>query len=88
MKHSTPEVRRMWPGGPLRRWSPTSTALCSMGRSGGSFTGAYVCDKCRVSVDGIYFVCEAREWLCATCRKAAAMMTTVILPHTAQRETM
>jgi hypothetical protein len=75
-------VERMWPGGPLRRFSACARAagasgvryesknLDSRGAPFRGVAGAYVCEQCRNSCAGVYRVGDL--WLCGTCRKAAA----------------
>jgi len=41
------QIRRMWEGGPLRRWSETRHGGNCLASDRGGFTGAYVCDECR-----------------------------------------
>jgi hypothetical protein len=62
------DSRRIWPGGPLRRWSATPASGFDA-HVGGGFVAAYVCDVCRRPVVGIYHVDEL--WECAECRKLA-----------------
>jgi hypothetical protein len=50
------EIKRMWPGGPLRQWHSSS------------HRGSYICDGCHETVTGVYCVLAAKKWLCATCK--------------------
>lgn len=65
-------VRRMWPGGPLRRWSAARGAGCTMPLDSGGYGGSYVCDGCRGPVVGLYSVIRGVQrramWLCAACK--------------------
>jgi hypothetical protein len=58
--------RRMWPGGPLRNWSPTQASAASMLYAKGGYVGGYVCDLCQRTSPGAY---HARGlWLCGGCK--------------------
>jgi hypothetical protein len=69
------EIKRMWEGGPLRQWSDTRQT------SGGwlyytnsqmtGYAGSYVCDECRQSTPGVYYVSSVKKWLCRACKKLA-----------------
>ena len=76
---ATHSVRRMWPVGPLRRWSPVRNTGCGMPLTKGGFGGSYVCDGCSEPVRGVYRVIDRVEertsWLCAACK--AQQATTV-----------
>lgn len=76
--HST---RRIWPDGPLRRWSLVRTNGCQMPLAGGGFGGSYVCDGCSEPVAGVYRAIdrvERREsWLCAACK---TVQTATVFP--------
>jgi hypothetical protein len=69
---SLPQVKQMWPGGPLRRFSPIRKGGCQLPLEGGGFGGSYVCEGCQVPVAGVYRVIdrvERREsWVCAGCK--------------------
>lgn len=68
-------ARRMWPGGPLRRWSPARTSGCDMPLDRGGYGGSYVCEGCMQPVPGVYRVfrgVQRREtWLCGGCKAKA-----------------
>ena len=66
------QIRRMWEGGPLRNWSDRKTTLTPMSHNRGGFVGAYVCERCLGSCDGVYLVREEQSWLCGACRAAVA----------------
>jgi hypothetical protein len=70
-KSATPkaEVKRMWPGGPLRQFSPTRFSG-SIPMDGGGHVGSYVCDVCGNVVAGVYEY--PGGWRCAGCRNAPA----------------
>jgi hypothetical protein len=57
------EVKRMWPNGPLRRWSVKPHSGWIPYGSGG-YAGPYVCSECGKDVPGVY----SPNWLCGTCR--------------------
>lgn len=87
---SPSEVKRMWPGGPLRRFSPVRKGACQAPLEGGGFGGSYVCEGCQMPVAGVYRVIagvQSREsWLCASCkaqpqRKRAARAGNTCSPH-------
>ena len=63
---------RMWPGGPLRRWSFARSAGCSIPLAGGGYGGAYVCERCQSPSPGIYRVIQGVQslasWICASCK--------------------
>src|SRR5713101_8380706 len=63
-------VKRMWPGGPLRRWSPSK---CSGGivYATGGYVLAYVCEDCRRALVGVYRVRVGADvvWVCRGCRE-------------------
>ena len=65
-------VKRMWAGGPFRRWSPVRTSGCPMPLAGGGFGGSYVCGECQRPVAGVYRVIDRvqrrESWLCDGCR--------------------
>jgi hypothetical protein len=65
-------IRRMWTGGPTRRWSPIRESGCIMPLAAGGFGGAYVCDECAMPVTGVYRVIDRvqrqQTWLCGGCR--------------------
>lgn len=69
---SPSKVKRMWPGGPLRRWSPVRQTGCKMPLADGGFGGSYVCEGCSEPVAGLYRMfdrVEQREsWLCVRCK--------------------
>ena len=67
--HGLSIVVRMWGGGPLRNWSPIKTPTSPHRHSQGCFVGAYVCERCRESCDGIYLVREGQSWLCGGCKR-------------------
>lgn len=61
--------KRMWVGGPLRRFSGGSVPGARMPLATGGYGGAYICDKCQKPVDGVY---EASEgWICGGCKRNA-----------------
>lgn len=62
------EIKRMWPGGPLRRRTSKRTSLTPIGYADGGFVGSYVCDGCRRPGDGLYCAREGYRWLCGACR--------------------
>jgi hypothetical protein len=72
---TSPGVRRMWEGGPLRQFSETQVnshyiRYCSPFLTG--FAGSYVCDRCRRPSAGVYLSHPSEmqnEWLCGGCRK-------------------
>lgn len=66
------ELRQMWKGGPLRRWSMTKTPKTPNGYSRG-FVGSYVCAVCHEPSEGVYAVREPLGWLCGPCRKRAGL---------------
>lgn len=65
------ETRRMWEGGPLRRWSRTKQRSQSWNfyesASCRGYAGAYVCDECQESTPGVYRSTPFVRWLCAAC---------------------
>jgi hypothetical protein len=65
-------LKRMWPGGPLRRWSPTNAPLAPMVYAKGRYVGAYICDLCERSCDGVYCVDGEqggpKRWVCGGCK--------------------
>ncbi len=63
-------VKRMWDGGPFRRWSATKTTHTPMGYAMGGFVGSYVCGECYEPCDGVYLVREEQNWLCGACKEA------------------
>ena len=69
------EMRRMWPGGPLRQWSPVREGGCSMPLDGGGYGGPYECEGCLTPVPGVYRVITQPQrggtWLCASCKAQA-----------------
>jgi len=65
------ELRRMWPGGPLRQWSERRHGNFIPLHSGG-FAGRYCCDQCRKPCAGVYRVIHASRWLCGPCKRALA----------------
>jgi hypothetical protein len=68
------EIKRMWEGGPLRRWSdgPQGRGWTSyQSPTLRGFAGSYVCEACQASVAGVYYVPCALQWLCAARKKAA-----------------
>jgi hypothetical protein len=69
-------TKRMWAGGPLRRWSPVRTNGCPMPLAGGGFGGSYVCGGCQRPVAGVYRVIDRvqrrESWLCDGCRSQLA----------------
>jgi hypothetical protein len=62
------EVRRMWPGGPLRRWSQVKTPQTPLGYSEG-FAGAYICGQCLEPCEGVYRLREPQKWVCGSCKR-------------------
>ena len=48
------EAKRMWPGGPLRRFSPDKRFASSIALESGGYAGAYICDGCGKAHEGIY----------------------------------
>jgi ribosomal protein L37AE/L43A len=58
------EIQRMWPGGPLRQWHPSS------------HRGSYVCDGCHETVAGVYYVSAAGNWVCKACKAKVRKKTT------------
>jgi hypothetical protein len=67
-KYCGVEIRRMWEGGPLRNWSDRKATLSPMSHNRGGFVGAYVCERCLGSCDGVYLVREEQSWLCGACK--------------------
>ncbi len=61
-------VKPMWEGGPLGRWSASKTTLTPMRYAKGGFVGSYVCAGCREPCDGVYLVREEQKWLCGPCK--------------------
>lgn len=87
---SSVQTKRMWPDGPLRRWSPVRTGGCHIPLDSGGFGASYVCEECLEPVAGVYRVIrgvQRREsWLCASCRaqpqrKRAARADNTRSPH-------
>jgi hypothetical protein len=72
---TSPCVRRMWIGGPLRQFSETqvnSHYIRYSSRFLTGFAGSYVCDRCQRPCAGVYPAHPSetqREWLCGGCRK-------------------
>ena len=68
----TTDVRRLWPGGPLRRWSAIRSSGCQIPLATGGFGGSYVCEGCREPVAGVYGVIRGvqrrQSWLCGSCK--------------------
>lgn len=69
------EVKRMWPGGPLRQFAKEKQGGWVSYEAGGlkGFAGMYICDKCALPAPmGIYgpLVSETGEkiWLCGPCQ--------------------
>jgi hypothetical protein len=62
------EVRQMWKGGPLRKWSPTKSSTTPDSYKVG-FVGSYVCARCQQPCDGVYPVRALTKWLCGPCKK-------------------
>lgn len=64
-------ARRMWAGGPLRRWSATRDSGSTMPLAVGGFWGPYICDRCQLPCAGVRCIKEgcqgARKWLCGDC---------------------
>lgn len=58
------EIRRMWPGGPLRKWSVNREAGVRIPYASGGFVGGYVCDVNQHDVNGVYRMSDG-SWLCA-----------------------
>lgn len=74
MKELIPAIinRRMWEGGPLRKWSEARPTGKFINYAQGGYAGSYVCEQCQMSCDGVYRVttkCGQQEWLCGKCRK-------------------
>jgi hypothetical protein len=65
------QVKVMWKGGPLRRWSASKTTLAPLGFSDGGFVGSYVCAECSTPCEGVYYVREVLKWLCGPCKSKA-----------------
>ena len=63
------EIRCMWTGGPLRRWSPLRISNSWIPYDGGGFVSSYVCAQCHLDAVGVYRT--AAGWFCATCRGSA-----------------
>lgn len=72
----TAAARRMWAGGPCRRWSVIRESGCTMPLAGGDFGGSYVCDGCQVPAGGLRRVIRLENgqetWLCARCQSRPA----------------
>jgi hypothetical protein len=75
------EIQRMWPGGPLRHFSiekrqPAGHYIAYSSPILTGWAGAYVCDLCRESSDGLYFARGEQKWLCGAgktqCRPSAS----------------
>ena len=62
-------VVRMWGGGPLRHLGPVKTPSTPLRHAQGCFVGAYVCDRCLKSSDGVYLLREEQSWLCGGCKR-------------------
>lgn len=65
------EIRRMWKGGPLRRWAEERPLSSWIPYATGGYAGPYVCEICRQDVVGVYR-CSSEDWRCAKCRVQAA----------------
>ena len=72
------EIRRMWPGGPLREFATerpnSSWGTPYQSNTLAGFAGRYVCESClKPSPMGVYQVTAAQNrgssWLCAACRE-------------------
>lgn len=53
-------------------WSDRKTTLTPMSHNRGGFVGAYVCERCLRSCDGVYLVREEQSWLCGACKTGVA----------------
>lgn len=66
----------MWPGGPLRNWSPMREGGCTMPLAGGGFGGSYLCDGCLTPAPGVYRIIDPLQrresWFCASCKAKSA----------------
>jgi hypothetical protein len=65
-------TRRMWNGGPLRQWSDRPMTGKSIRYEHGDtvgYAGAYVCEKCKETVAGVYRVHPTLKWFCGPCRE-------------------
>lgn len=62
-------VVRMWSGGPLRHLGPVKTPTTPLRHARECFVGAYVCDRCHESSDGVYRLREEQSWLCGGCKR-------------------
>ena len=51
----------MWEGGPLRNWSDCKTTLTPMSHNLGGLVGAYVCERCLGSCDGVYLAKKGQK---------------------------
>jgi hypothetical protein len=67
------ELRRMWDGGPLRRWSPkppfegrAGSWMTHAGAIGGYVASSYVCEECREWTVGVYYY--GGKWVCEGCK--------------------
>ena len=64
----------MWEGGPLREWSGADKRPSShfIPYNRGGYVGSYVCERCRMTCDGVYEARNAHattEWLCGGCKE-------------------
>jgi len=60
------EIKRMWWGGPLRKWSPERISAGWTQYDKGGYAGPYVCDCCGDDVGGVYRV--NGQWICGGCK--------------------
>ena len=63
------EIRQMWPGGPLRRFSEKRPGPQWILLDGGGYANNYVCAQCRKDVKGVHRTPDG--WLCGECRRNA-----------------